>query len=89
MQNELKTDKVTANKVQDVQEEYKLENKQQDFKQGENIKEEKFEPVKQKIENLDENTQAVSQDFNEMYTKMFGTAPIIENQDDKKKNKKL
>ena len=82
MQNELKTDKFTANKVQDVQEEYKLENKQQDFKQGENIKEEKFEPVKQKIENLDENTQAVSQNFNEMYTKMFGTAPIIENQDD-------
>lgn len=88
MQNELKTDKVTANKVQDVQEEYKLENKQQDFKQGENIKEEKFEPVKQKIENLDENTQAVSQDFNEMYTKMFGTAPIIENQDDKKEEQK-
>lgn len=48
MQNELKTDKFTANKVQDVQEEYKLENKQQDFKQGENIKEEKFEPVKQR-----------------------------------------
>ena len=88
MQNELKTDKFTANKVQDVQEEYKLENKQQDFKQGENIKEEKFEPVKQKIENLDENTQAVSQDFNEMYTKMFGTAPIIENQDDKKEEQK-
>lgn len=56
MQNELKTDKVTANKVQDVQEEYKLENKQQDF--------------------------------NEMYTKMFGTAPIIENQDDKKEEQK-
>lgn len=88
MQNELKTDKFTANKVQDVQEEYKLENKQQDFKQGKNIKEEKFEPVKQKIENLDENTQAVSQDFNEMYTKMFGTAPIIENQDDKKEEQK-
>ena len=88
MQNELKTDKVTANKVQDVQEEYKLENKQPDFKQGENIKEEKFEPVKQKIENLDENTQAVSQDFNEMYTKLFGTAPIIENQDDKKEEQK-
>ena len=88
MQNELKTDKVTANKVQDVQEEYKLENKQPDFKQGENIKEEKFEPVKQKIENLDENTQAVSQDFNEMYTKMFGTAPIIENKDDKKEEQK-
>ena len=88
MQNELKTDKFTANKVQDVQEEYKLENKQQDFKQGENIKEEKFEPVKQKIENLDENTQAVSQNFNEMYTKMFGTAPIIENQDDKKEEQK-
>lgn len=56
MQNELKTDKFTANKVQDVQEEYKLENKQQDF--------------------------------NEMYTKMFGTAPIIENQDDKKEEQK-
>ena len=56
MQNELKTDKVTANKVQDVQEEYKLENKQQDF--------------------------------NEMYTKMFGTAPIIEKQDDKKEEQK-
>ena len=65
-----------------------LENKQPDFKQGENIKEEKFEPVKQKIENLDENTQAVSQDFNEMYTKMFGTAPIIENKDDKKEEQK-
>ena len=28
------------------------------------------------------------QDFNEMYTKMFGTAPIIENQDDKKRRTK-
>ncbi len=35
-----------------------------------------FEEVKQKMQDLNENPQVVSKDFNEMYAKMFGRLPI-------------
>jgi len=44
------------------------------------IKDEKvqkeFEEIKQKMQDLNDNPQVVSEDFNEMYTKMFGRAPV-------------
>ena len=44
-----------------------------------------LEEIKQKIQNLDDNTQVVSEDFNEMYAKMFGRAPIQKNEETKEK----
>lgn len=35
-----------------------------------------FEEIKQKMQDLNENPQVVSKDFNEMYAKMFGRLPI-------------
>ena len=47
------------------------------------IKEE-FTGIKQKIEELDNNPQVVSEDFNEMYEKLFGRAPISDTKEEKK-----
>ena len=41
-------------------------------------KKEELEQIKEQIEKLDENTQVVSEDFNEMYVKLFGKEPIQE-----------
>ncbi len=41
-----------------------------------------FEEIKQKMQDLNDNPQVVSDNFNEMYAKMFGTVPI---QDDTEK----
>ena len=43
-----------------------------------------FEEIKQKMEELDDNTQVVSSDFDEMYTKLFGTQPIKEETEQEK-----
>ena len=37
-----------------------------------------FEEIKQKMQDLDDNSQVVSNDFNEMYAKFFGSEPIQE-----------
>ena len=44
-----------------------------------------FGKIKEKIGQLDDNTKVVSEDFDEMYTKLFGRAPIKE-QESKKEN---
>ncbi len=44
-----------------------------------------FGEIKEKIGQLDDNTKVVSEDFDEMYTKLFGRAPIKE-QESKKGN---
>lgn len=44
-----------------------------------------FKEIKEKMEKLKDNPKEVSDDFNEMYTKLFGTAPI---QDDNKVSEK-
>ena len=41
-----------------------------------------FEEVKQKMQDLNNNSQEVSEDFNEMYTKLFGRPPIQEDEED-------
>ena len=38
----------------------------------EELKNQAFGPIKEKVEELDSNTQAVSGDFDEMYTRLFG-----------------
>ena len=44
-----------------------------------------FEEIKQKMEDLDDNTQVVSSDFDEMYAKLFGTQPIKEETEQQEK----
>ena len=39
-----------------------------------------FTQIKEKIQELNDNPQVVSDDFNEMYAKMFGRKPITENE---------
>lgn len=70
------------NKAQEQQESQKNIQKNYEHNEcNENIKE-----LKKKIEDLDNNSQAVSKDFNEMYTKLFGTIPVEQNiQEDKVK----
>ena len=43
-----------------------------------------FTGIKQKIEELDNNPKVVSEDFNEMYEKLFGRAPISDTKEEKK-----
>ncbi len=52
------------------------------------IKEE-FNQIKEKMEKLDDNTRVVSEDFNEMYTKLFGRKPIEEEQKEEIEKEKL
>lgn len=51
-----------------------------------------FEEIKQKIVELNNNPKVVAEDFNEMYSRMFGKAPIQENEEEKEdieENKKI
>ena len=45
--------------------------------QNQEVKNE-FEEIKQKMQEQNNNPQVVSEDFNEMYTKLFGRKPILE-----------
>ena len=45
-----------------------------------------LEEIKGKMGQLDENSKVVTEDFNEMYTKMFGRAPIIDEQEEGKED---
>lgn len=47
-----------------------------------------FEEIKQKMEDLDDNTKVVSSDFDEMYAKLFGTQPIKEETEQEKEEQK-
>ena len=46
-----------------------------------------FDEVKDKIKDLNENPKVVSEDFNEMYAKLFGRAPIMDKPEDEKQDK--
>ena len=65
---------------EEVQEEVKQENKEE----IEQKNEEQFAQIKQNIENLEENTQVVSNNFDEMYVKTFGKLPIQEKPEEEK-----
>ena len=47
-----------------------------------------FTEIKQKMQELNDNPQVVSDDFNEMYAKMFGRRPITEETAEKKEKAK-
>ena len=47
-----------------------------------------FEEIKQKMQNLNDNPQVVSNDFNEMYAKLFGRVPIKEEIEKEKEEQK-
>ena len=45
-----------------------------------------FEEIKEKMKQLDDNPQVVTDNFNEMYTKLFGRAPIQEEEEKEEKD---
>ena len=48
---------------------------------------EEFNGIKEKIQELNDNTRVVSDDFNEMYRKLFGTLPISEKEKEAEEQK--
>lgn len=75
-ENETLENKIQDNKIEEI-------NEVIDNLDDPEIKQE-FSEIKEKMEQLDNNTQVVSEDFDEMYKKLFGRAPITENKEDKK-----
>ena len=47
-----------------------------------------FEEIKQKMQDLNDNPKVVSNDFNEMYAKLFGRKPIEDKKDEKELTEK-
>ena len=86
---EQKTENQEATKL-NTEETQKIEKISETIEQIDNkeIKEE-FNQIKEKMEKLDDNTQVVSEDFNEMYTKLFGRKPIEEEQKEDIEKEKL
>ena len=96
MENELEKESAKTSEVKEPETEYKLENSSK-TEELPNILEktkklqdaetqEEFNQIKQKMQELNNNPQVVSQDFNEMYTKLFGTAPIMEQKEEEQKD---
>ena len=52
-------------------------------------KEEEMRKIKEQLELLDDNTQVVSADFNEMYAKLFGREPVQDEVVEEKKDEKI
>lgn len=76
IEKDLEEKKESMETLQDQEAEYQLETKEETTKEKTQEEPKEFEEVKQKIEELKNNPQVVSNDFNEMYTKLFGTAPV-------------
>ena len=87
--NEEKEDSLEE-KTEKQEETQKIEKISETIEQMDNkeIKEE-FNQIKEKMDKLDDNTQVVSEDFNEMYTKLFGRKPIEEEQKEDVEKEKL
>ena len=78
---ETKTNQEEVKKIEKVSETIEqIDNKE--------IKEE-FNQIKEKMEKLDDNTKVVSEDFNEMYTKLFGRKPIEQEHKEEVEKEKL
>ena len=79
-----------VDKLKEGSEEYKVDEKQKETEnvtsvieeiQDEEIQKE-FQEVKQKMQDLSDNPNVVSEDFNEMYSKLFGRLPMqLENKE--------
>ena len=50
---------------------------------------EEFVGIKEKIKELNDNTQVVSDDFNEMYKKLFGTLPISDEEEKEEEKEEI
>lgn len=85
----------TENQVESTYSEQPVENKEEQIKEMDlkteeiiekienpEIKQE-FKEIKEKMQKLNDNPQVVSDDFNEMYTKLFGNPPIQETKEEK------
>lgn len=89
----------TANQAESTDSEQTVENKEEQIKEMDlkteeiiekienpEIKQE-FKEIKEKMQKLNDNPQVVTDDFNEMYTKLFGNPPIQEiKEEDKNTN---
>ena len=86
-----KIDKLPEEMLEKETEEQKSEKQQSTEEKIENIKDpeikKEFEEIKQKMQDLNDNPQVVSNDFNEMYAKLFGRAPIEEETEKEKQEK--
>ncbi|MCI8471163.1 MAG: DNA mismatch repair endonuclease MutL [Clostridia bacterium] len=73
----IKTEQVEENKQEDYEAEMKKE-KTKEIIQGIDDPEvqKEVQEIKQKMQDLNDNPEVVSKDFNEMYAKMFGRLPI-------------
>lgn len=86
----------TTNQVESTGSEQTVENKEEQIKEMDlkteeiietienpEIKQE-FKEIKEKMQKLNDNPQVVTDDFNEMYTKLFGNPPIQETKEEEK-----
>ena len=86
----------TTNQVESTVSEQTVENKEEQIKEMDlkteeiiekienpEIKQE-FKEIKEKMQKLNDNPQVVTDDFNEMYTKLFGNPPIQETKEEEK-----
>ncbi|MFR2571038.1 MAG: DNA mismatch repair endonuclease MutL [Clostridia bacterium] len=83
-------EQIVENQPEEVPKNETEDNTEEIIEQIENpeIKQE-FKEIKEKMEQLNDNPQVVSEDFNEMYTKLFGRPPIQdepENEEPKEKD---
>ncbi len=80
---EIDTEKIEDKENQNIEnkepiEEINLEQPEETIEKVETPITEEFEQIKEKVEELNNNPQIISNDFNEMYTKLFGTPPVID-----------
>ena len=98
LEREIKEKDIKLNLVEETKTDYDLNDKQMKKIEGASqlveeindpeIKEE-FSQIKEKMQQLNENPQVISEDFNEMYAKLFGREPIKEEDDENKQENKL
>lgn len=75
-EQKIETEKIDKEKVEENKKIEQIENKIGEI-QNEEVQNE-FSQIKQKMQELNDNPKVVSEDFNEMYAKLFGKAPIEE-----------
>ena len=90
-ENEIKEEKaeeLEANKKEDYEAEVRGEKAKEIIENIDDPEVQKeFQEIKQKMQDLNDNPEVVSKDFNEMYAKMFGRLPIEAEQEIEEKEK--
>lgn len=96
IEKEIEEKKVIPTTLKEPEVKYKLEEKEEKAEEVEEVIEnienpeikKEFQEIKQKMQDLNDNPQVVSNNFNEMYTKLFGREPIKEVLQQEKEEKK-